>query len=82
MSKATSVWEGRTTATKRARGGVRARATRWMATETNRARVTAARGMAMATRVAGNKKGNGDKGGDGMAGIGLTAGILPGTLPT
>jgi hypothetical protein len=43
------------------------RAARWMATVTKMARVTAARGMAMATTVAGDKKGNddGNKEGDG-----------------
>ncbi len=38
----------------------RARAARWMATPTKRARARTARRMVMATRVAGDKKGNGD----------------------
>ncbi len=51
-------------ATKRAR--VRARVARWMVMATKRAREMVARGMAMATGVAGNKKGdgNGNKEGD------------------
>jgi hypothetical protein len=46
------------TATKKAR--VRVRAARWMATAIKRAKVMAARGMTTATRVVGNKKGNGN----------------------
>jgi hypothetical protein len=50
---------GMITETKRARE--RVRAARWMAMATKRARAMAARGMAMATsRVAGDKKGDGD----------------------
>ncbi len=37
----------------------RARAARWMAMATKRARVRAARGMTTATRVEGNEKGHG-----------------------
>jgi hypothetical protein len=44
---------------------VRARAARWMAMATKRARAMAARGMATMTRVLGNKKGNGIEEGDG-----------------
>jgi hypothetical protein len=43
----------------------RARAARWMATAMKRARARAGRDLAMATRVAGDKKGNGDGDKDG-----------------
>jgi hypothetical protein len=42
------------------RAGERARAARWMATPTKRARARVVREMVTATRVAGKKKGNGD----------------------
>ncbi len=53
------------TATKRARE--RARAATWMAMPTKREKARAARGMVTVTRVAGDKKsdGNGDKEGNG-----------------
>jgi hypothetical protein len=39
---------------------VRASTARWMAMATKRARATAAKGMAMVTRMAGDEKGDGD----------------------
>jgi hypothetical protein len=64
-NRRTNAARGMIMVTKRARE--RARVTRWMATTTKRARARATRGMVMATRVAGNKKGNdaGNKEGNG-----------------
>jgi hypothetical protein len=54
----TKAARGKIMTTKRTR--VRVRAARWITTGIKRARVTAARGMAVATRMAGNKEGNGN----------------------
>ncbi len=59
-----NVVRGIITATKKARVRARLKAARWMAMATKMARATLARGMAMATRVAGDKR-EGDDGGNG-----------------